>query len=438
MAQDESSIGDSVLSQAGFKVPPYHALDTEILESDIIVDNNNIDLMGELCMRWDFSRPERLSSLGIQIGVSPLQTWSGCTDTAPTRNFYLFEQEQDFSAIIDNDNGITDCTNGWTVHQQDRPATEPLEPYNHGKPFVQDHLCVQSAVPTLSQEELQAGIYALLDDLCSRWDYSRPEMLGAKGVFIGVSPLHTWSGCADTAPTRSFYVFGPESHAGPEPGMDPPGQAPGKQPPCSSRRISDEPSPAARRQTPAAERAEDDEGSGASLPHTGAAAPADGPELLDAASEITFALTRRPPQQRPLPTLRTCGALELLREGQHLVPEFAALAVGGGGVVEPRPRLRAAPAGRPAPARPARTNGWGMLLSAAGEGGAAGLAVDSLVPGGPAHLSGLVRRGDVITQVDGVDVRGWGVRQVAILMAAAAGDELRLTVRRLPPRTYDF
>ncbi len=86
---------------------------------------------------------------------------------------------------------------------------------------------------------------------------------------------------------------------------------------------------------------------------------------------------------------------------------------------------------------PPRPPGWGMRLSggaAAGDGGL--LVVDEVVPGGPAQRSGLVRRGDMLVRVGGVDVRGWGVPEVAALMAGS-GDELHLAVCR-PQRAFDF
>jgi hypothetical protein len=420
--------------------PPYPANDSAFIEQEVYIDPLSLNLMAELCMRWDFSRPERLSALGIQIGVSPLSTWSGCTDTAPTRNFYLFEQDQDLEAVQPGRNEQADSINGWTAYQREKPSLSFLEANNLTYSYAQEG---QSICPELlAQDALQATLCAALNDLCSRWDYSRAEMLSARGVFIGVSPLQTWPGCVDTAPTRSFYLFGPDSHqlsssAEDERGRDDANQEPAPMFPLPTLRVSDnEPSPAVKRQTPppAAQPEGAAEDGRSSRPQTGdpwppPAGEPEAPEAPDAAISVAITLTRRP-APRPAVTLRTYDALGVLRAG-HLVPEFAALAVGREVVADPTPR--SAGPGRPTPPapRPTRTNGWGMLLGS-------GLVVDSLVPGGPAHLSGLVLRGDVLTQVGGVDVRGWDVRQVAALMAAGAADELQLTVRRPAPRTFEF
>jgi hypothetical protein len=246
-------------------------------------------------------------------------------------------------------------------------------------------------------------------------------MLSSKGVFIGVSPLHTWPGCADTAPTRSFFVFGPDVARSPQELEFEP----------ASDRLSDEPSPVAWRLQPSASphSAADADGGGsegaASLAHPGAPAPAGGAEEEHVA-ELTVTLNKLPPRaDGPSLRPRTCGALELMREG-HLVPEFTALA----GAPAPPPQ----PYSQPQPPPPA---GWGMRLSGGTAGGdGSALVVDHVVPGGPAQRSGLVRRGDVIVRVGDMDVRGWGVREAAALMAGS-GDELRLAIRR-PQRAFDF
>ncbi len=428
-AMDEIAIpgAETVVSLSFTKESEGHIFQN--LQPGVFVDRTTALLMTELCSSWDYSRPERLSALGIQIGVSPLQTWSGYSDTAPTRNFYLFEQEQNSIVYVDDGR---DCTDGWTIHEQDRPGKVFFDPKENGDNHVgintQNLVAADGPPDHLANGD--AAFRDVLGELCSRWDYSRPEMLSSKGVFIGVSPLHTWPGCADTAPTRSFFVFGPDVARTAE--------APNREFEHPSDRLSDEPSPAAWRLQPSGtprSAADADAGGSegaASLAHPGAPPPAGDAEDKERADELT--ITLRKLQARPEgPKLgpRTCGALEVMREG-HLVPEFTALA--GAGATQ---RAATAAPAQPDFQPPPPPAGWGMRLSggaAAGVGTA--LVVDGLVPGGAAQRSGLVRRGDVIVRVGGVDVRGWGVREAAALMAGS-GDELRLAVRR-PQRAFDF
>jgi hypothetical protein len=403
--------------------------DVKIFQPGVFVDRSKL-LMTELCATWDYSRPERLSAIGIQIGVSPLQTWAGFEDTAPTRNFYLFEQQQD-SIFVYMDDG-RDCVNGWTVQEQDKPVAICLDPKENVDVLLgkQPNILVTPDGPKDAMADADAALRGLLGELCSRWDYSRPEMLGSKGVFIGVSPLQTWPGCADTAPTQSFFVFGPDVEGSP------------LREHTTDRRLSDEPSPAAwRLQSSATPPPANDDGARvgsegiASPAHPGAPALAAGAgEVEERVTELTIILSRRPTRPDEPMGPRTCGALELMRGG-HMVPEFTPLA--GSGAAERAGAAPALPVVTQPQQQPPRPAGWGMRLSGgAAAGGSSALEVDAVVPGGPAQRSGLVRRGDVIVRVGGVDVRGWGMREVAALMASS-GDELQLAVRR-PERAFDF
>ena len=58
------------------------------------------------------------------------------------------------------------------------------------------------------------------------------------------------------------------------------------------------------------------------------------------------------------------------------------------------------------------------------------LQVTRLVPGGPAQMQGGINVGDVLTMVDGVDVRGMDLAKVAPLVRGAIGTTVRLAVMR--------
>lgn len=58
------------------------------------------------------------------------------------------------------------------------------------------------------------------------------------------------------------------------------------------------------------------------------------------------------------------------------------------------------------------------------------LQVTRLVPGGPAQLQGGINVGDVLTMVDGVDVRGMDLAKVAPLVRGAIGTAVTLAVMR--------
>jgi hypothetical protein len=58
------------------------------------------------------------------------------------------------------------------------------------------------------------------------------------------------------------------------------------------------------------------------------------------------------------------------------------------------------------------------------------LQVTRLVPGGPAQMQGGVNVGDVLTMVDGLDVRGMDLQKVAPLVRGAIGTTVTLAVMR--------
>eukprot|EP00802_Teleaulax_amphioxeia_P011958 Tamp_11996.p2 GENE.Tamp_11996~~Tamp_11996.p2 ORF type:complete len:227 (-),score=70.06 Tamp_11996:1176-1820(-) len=58
------------------------------------------------------------------------------------------------------------------------------------------------------------------------------------------------------------------------------------------------------------------------------------------------------------------------------------------------------------------------------------LQVTRLVPGGPAQMQGGINVGDVLTMVDGVDVRGMDLQKVAPLVRGAIGTAVTLAVMR--------
>ena len=58
------------------------------------------------------------------------------------------------------------------------------------------------------------------------------------------------------------------------------------------------------------------------------------------------------------------------------------------------------------------------------------LQVTRLVPGGPAQMQGGINVGDVLTMVDGVDVRGMDLNKVAPLVRGAIGTTVTLAVMR--------
>ena len=58
------------------------------------------------------------------------------------------------------------------------------------------------------------------------------------------------------------------------------------------------------------------------------------------------------------------------------------------------------------------------------------LQVTQLVPGGPAQMQGGINVGDVLTLVDGVDVRGMDLGKVAPLIRGAIGTSVTLAVMR--------
>ena len=58
------------------------------------------------------------------------------------------------------------------------------------------------------------------------------------------------------------------------------------------------------------------------------------------------------------------------------------------------------------------------------------LQVTRLVPGGPAQMQGGINVGDVLTMVDGVDVRGMDLGKVAPLIRGAIGTSVTLAVMR--------
>ena len=64
----------------------------------------------------------------------------------------------------------------------------------------------------------------------------------------------------------------------------------------------------------------------------------------------------------------------------------------------------------------------------AGEG--IGLLVHSLVPGGPADTCGLIRKGDELVSVDGIDVRGMGAGELAQVLIGPVGTSVRVSFLR--------
>jgi membrane-associated protease RseP (regulator of RpoE activity) len=82
-----------------------------------------------------------------------------------------------------------------------------------------------------------------------------------------------------------------------------------------------------------------------------------------------------------------------------------------------------------AAAAPARKAGLGLVLQLrAGERP----AVERVSPGGPAERSG-VRAGDRLLAVDGQDVAGLSLRDVAVLIAGPAGSMVQLRLERRAP-----
>eukprot|EP00960_Hanusia_phi_P076161 768523-Hanusia_phi.AAC.9 len=71
--------------------------------------------------------------------------------------------------------------------------------------------------------------------------------------------------------------------------------------------------------------------------------------------------------------------------------------------------------------------GCGIIFAADTRGA---LVVDGLVPGGSAEASGLLRRGDVLVEVDGMDVYCKPVGQVGPLLLGPPGSRVSLGLTR--------
>ncbi|KAJ1467551.1 hypothetical protein T484DRAFT_1858482, partial [Baffinella frigidus] len=52
--------------------------------------------------------------------------------------------------------------------------------------------------------------------------------------------------------------------------------------------------------------------------------------------------------------------------------------------------------------------------------------ITGMAPTGPAKASGQVRRGDQLTSVDGVDIKGWDVKDIVNLIVGQQGSFVRL------------
>jgi hypothetical protein len=62
-----------------------------------------------------------------------------------------------------------------------------------------------------------------------------------------------------------------------------------------------------------------------------------------------------------------------------------------------------------------------------------GLLVHSLVAGGPADSCGLIRKGDELVSVDGIDVRGMGAGELAQVLIGPVGTSVRVAFLRGHP-----
>lgn len=90
---------------------------------------------------------------------------------------------------------------------------------------------------------------------------------------------------------------------------------------------------------------------------------------------------------------------------------------------------------------PGSARGPGPQMMGGGQGGLGltlrndvngDLRVTEISPGGPAHQQGTLRRGDVITHIDGVNVRGWSVVQARQVIMGPAGSTVQVAVLRSP------
>ena len=75
----------------------------------------------ELFRKWDYSRPELLSSQGVRIGVCPVPDWPGGEEFAPSRRFFLFggDRRVEFEDTYEDDPARRDAS------EDDKPAAAP-------------------------------------------------------------------------------------------------------------------------------------------------------------------------------------------------------------------------------------------------------------------------------------------------------------------------
>jgi hypothetical protein len=80
-----------------------------------------------------------------------------------------------------------------------------------GMPITPDDVYPESIQSTEfngeQQQQLLTQILWEAEELFRQWDYSRPELLNAQGVRIGVCPVQDWPGGDKFAPSRRFFLF---------------------------------------------------------------------------------------------------------------------------------------------------------------------------------------------------------------------------------------